>query len=129
MRVMITDRKVLIYGIPISFLIWGMEIFRVYIVFSAFHVQAPLSMIAAVFVIATLIGMISLIPGGLGAVDGVMIILYSSVGIPPSVSAAATIVERLISFWMTSNLGNGYFTILWCGGGRKIVQATLGSRN
>ncbi|MGZ4857215.1 MAG: UPF0104 family protein [Methanobacteriaceae archaeon] len=105
MRVMITDRKVLIYGIPISFLIWGMEIFRVFIVFSAFHVQPPLSLIAAVFVIATLIGMIPLIPGGLGAVDGVMIILYSSVGIPPSVSAAVTIVERLISFWMTSILG------------------------
>jgi glycosyltransferase 2 family protein len=105
MWAMITDRKVLMYGIPISFLIWGMEILRVYIVFFAFHVQAPLSMIAAVFVIATLIGMIPFIPGGLGAVDAIMIILYSSVGIPPSVSAAATIVERLISFWMTSILG------------------------
>jgi len=105
MKVMITDRKVLLYGIPLSFLIWGLEIMRVYVVFIALNINAPLEIIAAVFVISTLIGMIPLLPGGLGAVDGMMILLYSYAGIPPSVSAAATLVERLISFWMTSILG------------------------
>jgi glycosyltransferase 2 family protein len=105
MRVMITDRKVLLYGIPLSFLIWGLEIMRVYVVFLALNINAPLEIIAAVFVISTLIGMIPLLPGGLGAVDGMMILLYSYAGIPPSVSAAATLVERLISFWMTTILG------------------------
>ena len=105
MRVMITDRKVLMYGIPLSFLIWGLEIMRVYVVFLALNINAPLEIIAAVFVISTLIGMIPLLPGGLGAVDGMMILLYSYAGIPASVSAAATLVERLISFWMTTILG------------------------
>ncbi len=105
MKVMVTDRKVLLYGIPLSFLIWGLEILRVYIIFIAFNINAPLEIIAVVFVISTLIGMIPLLPGGLGAVDGMMILLYSYAGIPPSVSAAATIVERLISFWMTTILG------------------------
>lgn len=105
MKVMITDRKVLLYGIPISFLIWGLEIMRVYVVFLALNINAPLEIIAAVFVISTLIGMIPLLPGGLGAVDGMMILLYSYAGIPPSISAAATLVERLISFWMTTILG------------------------
>lgn len=105
MKVMITDRKVLLYGIPLSFLIWGLEILRVYVVFLALNINAPLEIIAAVFVISTLIGMIPLLPGGLGAVDGMMILLYSYAGIPPSVSAASTIVERLISFWMTTILG------------------------
>ncbi|MFA0833031.1 MAG: UPF0104 family protein [Methanobacterium formicicum] len=105
MRVMITDRKVLLYGIPISFVIWGLEIMRVYVVFLALNINAPLEIIAAVFVISTLIGMIPLLPGGLGAVDGMMILLYSYAGIPASISAAATLVERLISFWMTTILG------------------------
>ncbi len=105
MKIMIKDRKVLLYGIPLSFLIWGLEILRVYVVFLALNINAPLEIIAAVFVISTLIGMIPLLPGGLGAVDGMMILLYSYAGIPPSVSAAATIVERLISFWMTTILG------------------------
>ncbi|HHT18229.1 MAG: UPF0104 family protein [Euryarchaeota archaeon] len=105
MKIMVTDRKVLLYGIPLSFLIWGLEIFRVYVIFIALNINAPLEIIGVVFVISTLIGMIPLLPGGLGAVDGMMILLYSYAGIPPSVSAAATIVERLISFWMTTILG------------------------
>jgi len=107
MNVMIRDRRVLMYGLPLSFVIWFMEIIRVYIVFSSFGTPVPLGIIAAVFVIATLIGMIPLLPGGVGAVDGIMIILYSAAGVPPSISAAATIVERLISFWMTSFIGMG----------------------
>jgi glycosyltransferase 2 family protein len=107
MKVMIRDRRVLMLGLPLSFLIWFMEIIRVYIIFSSFGTPVPLGIIAAVFVIATLIGMIPLLPGGVGAVDGVMIILYSAAGVPPSISAAATIVERLISFWMTSFIGIG----------------------
>jgi hypothetical protein len=45
------------------------------------------------------------LPGGVGAVDGVMIIIFSISGVPPSISAAATIIERLISFWLTSFIG------------------------
>jgi glycosyltransferase 2 family protein len=105
MKVMLSDRRVFLYGIPLSFLIWALEILRVYVVFWALNINAPLEIIAAVFVISTLIGMIPLLPGGIGAVDGMMILLYSYAGIPPSLSAAATIVERLISFWMTTILG------------------------
>ncbi|MCE7697507.1 MAG: flippase-like domain-containing protein [Methanobacterium paludis] len=104
-RVMIKDRNVLMYGLPLSFIIWLFEILRVYVVFAAFGAHVSLGVIAAVFVIATLIGMIPLLPGGLGAVDGIMILMYSIAGVPPSISAAATIVERLISFWMTSFIG------------------------
>lgn len=105
MKIMLKDRKVMLYGIPISFLIWFFEIVRVYLVFSAFGMDISLILIAEVFIIASLIGMIPLLPGGLGAVDGIMILLYSAAGVPPSISAAATVLERLISFWMTSIIG------------------------
>ncbi|AXV37467.1 MAG: hypothetical protein CIT01_04265 [Methanobacterium sp. BRmetb2] len=104
-RIMLKDKRVLFYGLPLSFFIWFMEIIRVYIVFSAFNADISLIIIAEVFVIASLIGLIPFLPGGLGAVDGMMIVLYSYAGVPPSISAAATLVERLISFWMTSIIG------------------------
>jgi len=122
MKVMVTDRKVLLYGIPLSFLIWGLEILRVYVVFVALNVHAPVGIIAAVFVISTLIGMIPLLPGGLGAVDGMMILLYSYAGIPPSVSAASTIVERLISFWMTSILGVAFLPYFGADAVEKLTK-------
>ena len=122
MKVMIKDRRVLMYGLPLSFIIWFMEIIRVYIVFSSFGTPVPLEIIGAVFVIATLMGMIPLLPGGLGAVDGVMIVLYSVAGVPPSISAAATIVERLISFWMTSFIGMGMLPYVGSGVMEKITD-------
>ena len=122
MKVMIKDRRVLLFGLPLSFLIWFMEITRVYIVFSSFGTPVPLEIIGAVFVIATLIGMIPLLPGGLGAIDGVMIVLYSAAGVPPSISAAATIVERLISFWMTSFIGMGMLPYVGSGVMDKITE-------
>lgn len=105
MRTMGKDKNVLIYGLGLSFLIWFMEILRVYIIFAAFNVDVSLLVIAEVFIISTLIGFIPLLPGGLGAVDGLMIVLFSASGVPSSVSAAATILERLISFWMTTIIG------------------------
>ena len=57
------------------------------------------------FILASLAGMIPLLPGGLGAVDGIMIIFYSAAGITASISAAATVIERLISFWMATIIG------------------------
>jgi len=105
MKVMLKDRRVMLYGLPLSFLLWFLEIMRVYLIFSAFGTSVSLIVIAEVFILATLIGMIPLLPGGLGAVDGVMIVFYSAAGIPLSISAAATVLERLISFWMTSIIG------------------------
>ena len=105
MRHVVSDRKVLSYTLPLSFLIWVFEIIRVYLVFLAFGAHVDLIVIGEVFIVACLVGMIPLLPGGLGAVDGMMIIFYSAAGISPSVSAAATVIERLISFWMPTILG------------------------
>jgi hypothetical protein len=98
---------VLLYALPLSFLIWFIEIIRLYIIFLAFNTHVSLLIIASVFVISALIALIPLLPGGVGAVDGMMIIIFSIAGVPPSISAAATIIERLISFWMTSFIGVG----------------------
>lgn len=122
MRTMVKDRHVLMYGLPLSFVIWFFEISRVYIVFLAFGVNVSPVVIAEVFIISTLLGMIPLLPGGLGAVDGVMIILFSAAGVPPSISAAATIVERLISFWMTTIIGTAILPYFGAGVVEKIFK-------
>jgi len=105
MKSMLKDKNILFKALPVSILLWILEIFRVYLVFLAFGAQVSPVVIAEVFIVSTLVGMIPLLPGGLGAIEGFMILLFSSVGIPPSVSAAATVIERLISFWMTTIIG------------------------
>ena len=105
MRLLLSNKKILYYTIPLSFIIWVFEIIRVYLVFLAFGANVNLIVIGEVFIVASLVGMIPLLPGGIGAVDALMVIFYSAAGISYSVSAAATVIERLISFWMTTIIG------------------------
>ena len=105
MKMLISNKRGLVYTLTLSFIIWIFEILRVYLVFLAFGANVNPIVIGEVFIIASLVGMIPLLPGGLGAVDGLMILFYSAAGISASVSAAATVIERLISFWMATIIG------------------------
>lgn len=105
MKILISNKKGLVVTVALSFIIWIFEILRVYLVFLAFGANVNLIVIGEVFILACLVGMIPLLPGGIGAIDSVMIIFYSAAGISASVSAAATVIERLISYWMPTIIG------------------------
>ena len=105
MSLLILNKKLLYLTVPLSFLIWIFEILRVYIVFLAFGASLNVIIIGEVFIIASLVGMIPLLPGGLGAVDGIMIGFYSKAGISLSLAGPVTLIERLISFWMATIIG------------------------
>ncbi|RAP53579.1 MAG: hypothetical protein BZ137_06475 [Methanosphaera sp. rholeuAM130] len=105
LRYIMQDRKLLLEATAISFFVWFLELLRVYVVFLAFGQTVSLGMIASVFLVSSLIGVIPALPGGLGSIDGVMILLYSMAGVPASISTAATLVERMISLWMVIIMG------------------------
>jgi len=126
MKMLISNKRVLYYALPLSFIIWIFEVFRVYFVFLAFGANVSPIVIGEVFILASLAGMIPLLPGGLGAVDGIMIIFYSAAGISASISAAATVIERLISFWMTTIVG---MMILPHYGSSVLDKISFGSSN
>jgi uncharacterized protein (TIRG00374 family) len=102
---LMNDYKLIINATIISFVVWFLELIRVYVVFLAFGQTVSLGMIASVFLVSSLIGVIPALPGGLGSIDGVMILLYSMAGVSASVSTAATLVERMISLWMVIIMG------------------------
>ena len=111
MNALLRDKTILYYALPLSFVIWIFEILRVYVVFLAFGARVSPIIIGEVFILASFVGMVPLLPGGLGAVDGIMILFYANAGITASLSAAATVVERLISFWMTTFIGLIFLTM------------------
>lgn len=105
MSLVIHNKKALYLAVPLSFMIWIFEITRVYFVFLAFGANINPIIIGEVFILASLAGMIPLLPGGVGAVDSIMVVFYSAAGITTALSAAATFVERLISFWLAIVIG------------------------
>ena len=127
-RIIEAVKTILYYALPLSFVIWIFEILRVYVVFLAFGAKVSPIIIGEVFILASFVGMVPLLPGGLGAVDGIMILFYANAGITASLSAAATVVERLISFWMTTFIGLIFLTMF----GTSVLDkafALAGSRN
>ena len=105
LKYILADKKILIYATIISFTVWFLELLRVYIVFQAFGVHVAIGMIASVFLVSALVGVIPALPGGLGSIDGLMILFYSMAGIASNISTAATLVERMISLWMIIVMG------------------------
>jgi len=46
-----------------------------------------------------------LFPGGLGVIEGSMVVLYDSLQVPNSISVVVVLGYQLLSFWMPTLLG------------------------
>lgn len=55
--------------------------------------------------VATLAGMISFIPGGLGVTEGSLALIYSGLGVPSTLALMAILIFRLFSFWIWIPIG------------------------
>lgn len=95
--------KTLLY----SFALWGFMVLRTYFVFESISHPLPLSSIVMVQMAGIAIGMISVIPGGLGVTEGINSALYLSLSLKKSIAVTATVVDRFISFWLPSIVGGG----------------------
>ncbi len=98
----IAKKGVLANGILASLAYWGLEIIRAYVIFVAFGLNVPAAVIAAVYVLANIVGSLPLPPGG---IETTMIVIYSSSAINTVTAGAVTIIDRLISFWLVILVG------------------------
>ncbi|MBI4214664.1 flippase-like domain-containing protein [archaeon] len=109
---MLANRTLWANAVLFSFVNWAFEVLRAYFILLALGANNPsLLVVAAAIVISALGGALPLLPGGLGIMEGTMIVILSSAGIPPALAGAATIVDRLISYWATTfgGLGSAYY--------------------
>jgi uncharacterized protein (TIRG00374 family) len=77
-----------------------------YIAFLAigYHVSALL--VVTIFSVILILQLLpTLVPGGLGLIDGLMTVLYIALGIPLVAATGATIMVRPVSLWFLTVLG------------------------
>jgi undecaprenyl-diphosphatase len=67
---------------------------------AAFGVRFPLLAVLVVFVTAQALGHLTPIPGGLGAVEALMVAGLTAVGIPSAAAVAAVLTSRLLNYWL-----------------------------
>jgi uncharacterized protein (TIRG00374 family) len=79
---------------------WLFDMLCLYSAFLAFGYPVGLSHLAVAYVVAYAIGTLAPTPGGLGAIEGILIALFVSFGVPSAEAVAVVLVYRLINFWL-----------------------------
>jgi uncharacterized protein (TIRG00374 family) len=104
-------QKVLLIGGWTS-LTEAFDIFRFYLIFLALGYHPTLSMLLVASSAQIIVGLIPLLPGGLILVEGSLISVLILFGVPPDVAMATTVIERGITFVLSTVVGAGVFSYL-----------------
>ena len=84
----------------------GFDMLTLYFLFLAAGYNVNLGILFAGYGLAFLLGKIAfLFPGGVGVIESGMTAVYSSLGVPNSVSVVVILSYRLFSFWLPSIFG------------------------
>lgn len=83
------------------------EIASIYVIYLAFGSVVNPGAIIIAYVIASFAGIISVLPGGVGIYEGLMVAVLATAGVPPGVSIPATVMYRVLT--SAIQLPPGYF--------------------
>jgi uncharacterized protein (TIRG00374 family) len=96
----------LLIGTVISFLSWGLECTGVYLCAVGLGVDRPFLLIVFVFATSSLLGVVSMLPGGIGAVEAGLYGQFVAVAnLSTGVAGALTLIIRLATLWFATLLG------------------------
>jgi uncharacterized protein (TIRG00374 family) len=98
-------KKKLFFSFILSFIFWFSVVLRNYLIIQALGYDVRFMTIVVIQMVGTLVGIFPIFPGGLGSIEGIMIFLYFSFNFPMPVAASASLLDRLISFWITTACG------------------------
>ncbi len=99
------NRKTLFKSIGASIFVWTFWILRTYFVFLALGISLNPLLVALVSTVTLLVGLLPLLPGGLGIIEVTMTVLYSYLRVGTNVALTVTILDRIISFWLVIIIG------------------------
>lgn len=79
---------------------WLLDMLCLYVTFLAFDYRIGFGYLVVSYVVAYAIGTLAPTPGGLGAVEGLLIALFAGFRVPAATAVAVVLVYRLINFWL-----------------------------
>lgn len=104
LRILLSSRA-LLAGVVIGLAAWAVEVWAMWLLARGFGLDLSWSASAFVFAAASIAGVLSMLPGGLGATEGGMVALlvYLQVALPSA--TALTLAVRLATLWFSVVLG------------------------
>ncbi|WP_457753949.1 lysylphosphatidylglycerol synthase transmembrane domain-containing protein [Thermococcus sp.] len=107
-------------GVGLSFLVWFLDIMRLKVIALAFSWNPSIKFLAIISLANLIFGIMAFTPGGIGIVEGGLIGTLVYFGIPSTLAISITLIERFISYVMSSAVG---FATLVVSGGAEIWKA------
>jgi len=101
----IKDKKILTAGILLSFVYWILYYSISYFLFLSFGVRVRFFMVIVVISLAEIVGDLSPSPGGIGLMEGFMILAYSAIGLNLYAATAVSLLSRIIFYFFSLLLG------------------------
>ncbi len=86
---------------------WISEGISLYFVLTGFGLSMSVIKTTVIFGLATFVGSISMIPGGLVSADLTLFGLLVFSGVPAYIAIAATVLARIFTLWLSVIIGNG----------------------
>lgn len=81
------------------------DLASLYVLFLAFHYPIQLWALVAGYAMGILFWIVSPTPQGIGVVEGVMTLVFTSLGVPAAVAATVTLAFRGLTFWLPLLIG------------------------
>lgn len=104
-RKVVKRKENLVMGFLLSFVFWGLNFLCAYLLFLAFGMKVNFLSVIIVFTLGNIIGSISPVPGGVGVVESSMTLLYSAMGIAPSLALLVSFLQRMTYYFFSLFLG------------------------
>jgi conserved hypothetical protein len=103
----------LLYAIAISLLAWTSEGVALWFILKGFEASLTLIVSTITFSIATLVGAVTMLPGGLIVTEGSLLGLMSELGIDKATAAGATVLARMCTLWLAVLVGTAVLIYAW----------------
>lgn len=117
-RSLVTGR-ILVVGLVVSTIAWGMESLSLYLILQGFKLQSTLLQANFVYCISTLVGALSMLPGGIGGTEAGMIGLLKFMGISYTEGLPSVLLIRLCTLWLAIGVGLVFMVAMLARLGRK----------
>ncbi len=84
---------------------WLIESFAVYLIFLGFNIDLNLPTIILIFAVSSIIGGLSMLPGGIGLTEGGMVGLLLLEGIDYTSAISVVLLVRIVTLWFSVAIG------------------------
>jgi uncharacterized protein (TIRG00374 family) len=95
----------LVFGLALAVAAWSCEALALGLVLDTLGAEVSRAGAFFAFAAASLLGVLSMLPGGLGGFEATMVILLGRLAVGKPTAVAATLLFRLATLWLVSILG------------------------